>query len=150
MRRFAAASRLEGLLGLLGAVAYWGFDIARDVVITDWNSGSGYTLDGYGGVHQFGANPVPTGFTYWPYWDIAVTLKVDPASKKGYTLDAFGGVHAFNGAPAVTTTNYWQDQYIARDMIITDFNVGKGYVIDGSGGWWPFGGAPAVTNAPSF
>jgi hypothetical protein len=56
---------------------YWmGWDIARGM----WLSGDstatapkGYVLDGYGGLHAFGAVLTPQ-FPYWPGWDVAVTV----------------------------------------------------------------------------
>jgi len=48
---------------------YWpGCDIAR----SSWVLGNlGYTLDGYGGVHNFGNAPPLSGYPYWSGWDIA-------------------------------------------------------------------------------
>ena len=55
--------------------AYWpSWDIAKAVVISPQaTSGSpaGWVLDGYGGVHQFGAAPAVTFDAYWPGWNIA-------------------------------------------------------------------------------
>ena len=49
-------------------------DIARAIVIlggSTLSAPSGYVLDGYGGLHQFGGAPAPPAFSYWPGRDIA-------------------------------------------------------------------------------
>lgn len=44
---------------------YWpGQDIARDLVISDWTTGAGWTLDWWGGVHQFGGAAAAFGGPY--------------------------------------------------------------------------------------
>jgi len=78
---------------------------------------SGYTLDGYGGVHAFGNAPPPYGWAYWSGWDIARAVIVTAyCTCNGYTLDGFGGVHPFNGAQSVTMSGYWPNQDIAKGL----------------------------------
>ena len=55
--------------------AYWsGWDIARGAYFLPGSAGSGYTLDGYGGVHPFGGAPNIANHPYWPGWDIAKAI----------------------------------------------------------------------------
>ncbi|MEA2645657.1 MAG: chitinase [Chloroflexota bacterium] len=55
--------------------AYWhGWDIANGLVLAPGSNASnpaGWTVDGWGGVHQFGAAPAVTVDAYWSGWDIA-------------------------------------------------------------------------------
>lgn len=45
---------------------YWkGLDVARRIVITDWDRPSGYVLDLRGAVHPFGGAVKPTSGPYW-------------------------------------------------------------------------------------
>lgn len=53
-----------------------GLDGARDVVVTEWTTPSGYKLDLYGGVHSFGTNPDTHGWPYLQGADVARTLSV--------------------------------------------------------------------------
>ena len=47
-------------------VAYWaGLDVARRIVITDWNIPAGYVMDLDGGLHAFGGNKSPKNAAYW-------------------------------------------------------------------------------------
>src|SRR6202035_2365019 len=50
--------------------AQWNFKIGRAVVLLPNGSG-GYVLDGWGGIHPFGAALGTHGGMYWPFWDIA-------------------------------------------------------------------------------
>ena len=89
---------------------YWpNWNIARGMVEISGGT-RGYTLDGYGGVHPWGAAPGVTTSAYWPGWDIARGLALNPcdtSGQSGYVLDGLGGMHPFGGAPAVTTSAYW-------------------------------------------
>ena len=85
------------------------------------------------------------GSGYWPGWDIARGVALDPAGAGGYVLDAFGGLHPFGGAPARAIASYWPGRDIARGVaLIGNGASGRGYVLDGAGAIWPFGGAPWV------
>lgn len=45
---------------------YWqGWDIARKLIITNWDAPAGFTVDGYGGVHVFGGAVSPSGAPYF-------------------------------------------------------------------------------------
>lgn len=47
-----------------GAPFWPGQDIARDLVISNWSTGAGWTLDWWGGVHQFGGAAAAFGNPY--------------------------------------------------------------------------------------
>ncbi len=120
--------------------AYWsGWDIARDLVITDWSIPSGYTLDGYGGIHPFGGAPVlaATDGHSWPGWDIARRLVINPTKNGGYVMDGFAGLHRIGSQPRANGASYFSGQDIARTVLLNPTNTG-GYVLDGSGGVHPF------------
>lgn len=112
---------------------------ARSLVLTA--PGSGYVLDGWGGVHNFGLAPALGVVPLWPNWDIARTLLTRPVGTGGYILDGWGAVHPFAGAPGVATTAYWPNWDIARGAAIGRLG---GYVLDGYGALHPFGGAPTA------
>jgi hypothetical protein len=133
----------------LSSAAYWsGWKIARVAKAYPGTSPqSGAVLDGYGGLHPYGAPITLTGGPSWPGWDIARDFAFLPNGNGGYVLDGFGGLHPFavNGQapPAVTATAYWPGWDIARKLVIFSDGTG-GYVMDGYGGLHPFGigGAP--------
>jgi hypothetical protein len=141
--------------------AYWsGWDIARDVVLLPTSTAAqphGYTLDGYGGIHQFGGAPVART-TFYAGLDIARRLVVLSDGTGGYVMDNYGGLHAFAVGsnpmpPAITNNAFWSGWNIARDGVLlpgsTAANVG-GVTLDGFGGPHPFGtaGATGVTGFP--
>jgi spore germination protein YaaH len=104
---------------------YWpGWNIARDIVLVPGDGGhSGYTLDGWGGVHPFHVNgdgstmPASIGTAYWSGWDIARGMFLLPGSAMaGYTLDGWGGLHPFGGAPAIKSQSYWPGRDIAKSV----------------------------------
>jgi chitodextrinase len=106
-----------------------------------------YVLDGFGGLHPYGAASAVSVTAYWPGWNIARGIALDTCAGQsgGYVLDGFGGVHPFGGAPAAAVTAYWPGWDIARGIAATCVNGSPGgYVLDGFGGVHPFGGAPAV------
>ena len=123
---------------------YWGWDIARRVVLLSDGSG-GYVMDAYGGLHPFavGTNPMPPSvgnYAYWHGWQIASNVA-------GVTLDGLGGVHAFGTAGAVTDMAYWPTWDIARAVQFMPSSTAahpQGWTVDGYGGLHPFGGAPAI------
>jgi len=102
---------------------YWpGWSIARDIVLVPGDGGhSGYTLDGWGGVHPFHVNgdgsvmPANIATAYWSGWDIARGMWLLPGSgSAGYTLDGWGGLHPFGGAPGIKSASYWPGRDIAK------------------------------------
>ncbi len=128
-------------------------DLAKKIVIKGDGLG-GYMLDGWGGIHPFAisgtsdTNPLPkaaSGHAYWPGWDIARSIVMNPAGTKGYVLDGWGGIHPFRTGtaglpPRITNAPSWVGWDIARDIVITDWNtaVPTGYVLDGYGGTHKF------------
>lgn len=111
----------------------------------------GVTLDGWGGLHPFGGYPLDNhGASYWPGWDIAESLIMQPQGDGGWVMDGYGGIHAFGGAQSVSDEPYWQGWDIARDFVMTsrdahgNLDGRQGYVLDGWGGVHAFGGAPPL------
>ncbi len=132
--------------------AYFGWDIARDIVLLPAATGAqsqGYTLDGWGGIHPFGGAPAVQGAPYWPNFDIAKRLTLLSDGTGGYVLDGYGGLHPFATGtnplpPAITNAAYWRGWNIARDLSLnpgaTAASV-SGVTVDGWGGVHPFGTA---------
>lgn len=125
--------------------AYWqGWKIARaGAALPGSMAQSGAVLDGYGGLHSYGAPITLAGSAYWAGWDIGRDLAFLPDGSGGYVLDAFGGLHPFsvNGKPMPPNTSidsYWAHWDIARKVVIFSDGTG-GYVLDGFGGIHPFG-----------
>jgi murein DD-endopeptidase MepM/ murein hydrolase activator NlpD len=139
-----------------GGAPYWGWDIARDVVLLPTATGAqpqGYVLDGFGGVHQFGGAPVARATAYWQGLDIAKRIVVLSDGSGGYVMDGYGALHPFavgsNAMPPNITNNaYWPNWAIANDIALlpgsTASNVG-GVTLEGYGGVHGFGSAGAVT-----
>jgi hypothetical protein len=135
---------------------YWpNFDIARDVVLvpgTTATAGSGYILDGWGGIHPFGTAPAVTNFAYFPNMDVAKRMFLFSDGKGGYVLDAWGGIHPFavgsNPLPAaITNFGYWPNFDIARDFALIPSSTeasASGFTLDGWGGLHPFNSGSAV------
>jgi spore germination protein YaaH len=140
----------------LAASAYWSnWDIARAARALPGASApqSGAVLDGYGGLHPYGAPITIATSQYWPGWDIARDFAFLPDGSGGVVLDGWGGLHPFhvNGSTAainVQTTAYWPGWDIARKVVIFSDGTG-GYVMDGWGGLHPFGinAAPPISAA---
>jgi hypothetical protein len=142
------------------ATAYFGWDIARDVVFLPSATGTnpqGYTLDGWGGIHPFGGAPAISGGGYWPNFDIAKRLVVLSDGTGGYILDGWGGLHAFaigsNPLPPTPASAYWPGWNIANDIALapgsTRTNV-AGVTLDGFGGVHPFGNSGAVAGQSAY
>jgi hypothetical protein len=99
--------------------------------------------------------PAITNFGYWPNWNIANDIALNPGSTAanvaGVTLDGFGGVHPFGNSGAVTgQTGYWNGWNIARAVRYSQDSTAanpKGWVMDGWGGFHQFGGAPSLPAA---
>ena len=113
---------------------------------------SGYTLDGYGGVHRYGTSPLAADNThaYWG-WNIARGLAVCPEDNRhGYTFDGYGGVHPF-GLPALppiadSSHDYWGWD-IGRGIVLTSCSpTVAGYTLDGWGHVHGFGSAGNPAN----
>ncbi len=127
---------------------YWpGTDTARSVVVLADGSG-GWTLDSWGGIHEWGAAPPIATPAYWRGWDIARALIVLPDEASGYVLDGWGTLHAFGAAPSLSIA-YWPGWDIARgaDVRLDSSNAVIGAVLDAWGGvhsWGSYasGGAP--------
>ena len=131
--------------------ATWGsWNIARSGHTRPGAADSGAVLDGYGGLHPYGASFSVKTSAYWAGWDIARDFAFLPDGSGGFVLDGWGGLHPFsvNGstAPLAAQGNaYWSGRDIARKVVI--FADGKGgYTLDAWGGIHPFGinGPPPV------
>jgi hypothetical protein len=147
-------------------VSYFGFDIARDLVLLPGSSSagaSGYVLDGWGGLHPFHSGTVqqaaPASATpYWKNWDIGKRVVVLGSGDGGYVMDGWGGVHPFGigtHAPPVIDPNhaYWQGWDIARDLVLLPGSTAvsaPGLILDGYGGLHPFNFSGTVTGAAYF
>ena len=130
--------------------AYFGWDIARDVVLLPGSSSThaaGYVLDGYGGLHAFGGAPSAVGAAYWNAWDIARKVNLLPDGTGGYVMDGWGGLHPFavgtNAMPrGITDSAYWPHWSIARDFSLFSNSTASapaGVTLDGYGGVHAFG-----------
>jgi len=113
---------------------------------------SGATLDGFGGLHPYGASITISGGPYWKNWDIARDFAFLPDASGGYVLDGYGGLHAFsvNGKPkppAAATDSYSPGRDIARKVVVFSDGTG-GYVLDVYGGLHPFGTAANPQGGP--
>src|SRR5487761_1174789 len=108
--------------------------------------GGGYTLDGCGGVHPFGDSPAVNVTAYWPGWQIARTLALNPCDStgqlSGWVMDGFGGLHPFAAAGTPTpsvpyTSGYWPGWGIANDFVAfcdPTTHQPEGCTLDGFGG----------------
>ena len=104
---------------------------------------SGATLDGFGGLHPYGASITISGGPYWKGWDIARDFAFLPDAGGGYLLDAYGGLHPFSvnkkpAPPATSIDTYWSGRDMARKVVIFGDGTG-GYVLDVYGGVHAFG-----------
>ena len=83
--------------------------MAVDVILNPFDPTSGYTLDRWGGVHDFGS-AVPVRISaFWPGQDVARKVVVADWTKPwGYVMDLDGAMHPFGGAPRVIGTPYWR------------------------------------------
>ena len=110
--------------------------------------GGGYELDGFGGIHAFGGAASLRASAYWPGWDIARGIALNPNGGGGLVLDGFGGLHPFGAAHAPSGQSAsWPGWDIARGIALTTNSTlanPRGYVLDAFGGVHPFGGAPKV------
>ena len=102
--------------------------------------GSGYVVDGYGGLHPINGAPVATPSATYPGWDIIRGIAVTGAGS-GYTIDGWGGLHPFGTPPPLADSSYWKNWDIVRGIALCPGGRG-GYVLDG------FGGVHAVGTAP--
>lgn len=134
---------------------YWpGWDIARAVQVLPDGSG-GWTLDGWGHIHAWGAAPSISTDIGWPGWDIARAFVVLPDHQSGYVLDGWGGIHAFGpDAPTgfLPGYDYWPGWDIARglDVHLEASGIADGLVIlDAWGGLHPIGNYQ-VQGSPTY
>jgi hypothetical protein len=139
---------------------HFGFDIARDVTLGP-DGGTGYLLDGFGGLHAVGIDQNHDAATaagaYWPGWDIARGVTIARTGSAGFTLDAYGGLHSFgigqdHSMPTVVGGPYWPGWDISRGVALTPDGRG-GFILDGFGGlhWFSLGSAktpPPIVGAP--
>jgi len=141
----------------LATSAYWpGWRIARAAKAVPGSPDEGLVLDGFGGLHGYGAGVSVKSTAYWSGWDIARDLALLPDGTGGYVLDGYGGLHPFalNGhalPPAVSGASYWGWD-VARKVVIFSDGSG-GYVMDAYGGLHPFGiggPAPAQTSGSPY
>ncbi|HZQ50247.1 MAG TPA: glycosyl hydrolase family 18 protein [Candidatus Dormibacteraeota bacterium] len=136
--------------GPLSTTAYWsGQALAREAHAWPGANSpqSGFVLDGYGGLHAFGApglavTPSMPG-PYWKGWDIARDFAFLPDGTGGFVLDGWGGLHQFrlngNTAPLVASGGFYHPhQDTARRVVIFPDGSG-GYVMNNGGGIYPFG-----------
>jgi hypothetical protein len=81
----------------LAQAPYWaGWDIAADLHLRTDGAG-GYTLDGYGGIHDRSGAPAAAGTPpYWPNLHIARGLSLIGGTASGVTLDGYGGLHKWD------------------------------------------------------
>jgi hypothetical protein len=136
---------------------YFGFDIARDAVVTanPQTGPQGYVLDGWGGLHPFGGAPAVSNGPDFPGHDIAIRIAWLSDAKGGYLLDGWGGIHPFtvsgNPLPApITNFAYFPRFRIARDFSLLPNSTStsaSGFTLDGWGGLHPFNGAAATPPA---
>jgi hypothetical protein len=130
----------------LGGFGYWpGWRIVRGVHALPGPNApvSGAVLDGYGGLHSYGAPISISPSVYWGGWDIARDFAFLPDGSGGFVLDGWGGLHPFrvNGSTAPLAAQgftYWYGWDIARKVVIFPDGTG-GYVMDAWGGLHPFG-----------
>lgn len=100
---------------------------------------TGYLLDGYGGVHPWGAAPTTASPAYWNGVDKARGFAFSPGLAIGYYTDGTGTLYSFR--PNVPVT---------RGVVLLP-DGHSGYTLDGNGAFHPFGnGAPPITNYASW
>jgi hypothetical protein len=125
----------------INPAAFPGRAVIKDMELLPGGVG-GYALDGYGGLHKFGAAPPAFGPAF-PV-DIARDL-VLRRQGGGWVLDGYGGIHAFGGAPPICCGGYWPNQDIARKL--TKLTTGW-YKLDAYGAVHPVGAAPRLPPGP--
>jgi hypothetical protein len=76
-----------------GAPSWPGWEIVRGVAVKADGSG-GFVLDGFGGIHSFGAAHLLASTGYWRGWDIARGIAID-GHGHGEVVDAWGGLQPF-------------------------------------------------------
>jgi hypothetical protein len=108
--------------------AYWrNWNIARDFDLFSNSTGAtaaGFTLDGYGGIHQFGFTPGgPIGVSaYWPNRDVGKSIRLNPTSTTatpfGWTMEGYGGFHSINGGQDLPPGATWPGWNIAEELVV--------------------------------
>ncbi len=108
------------------------------------SSGKGYEIDAFGGIRSIGGTPTINPSHWWPNWQIARAVLVDPSgNNQAYVLDGWGGLHGLNGAPQLSGSAYWGGWDIARDVKMLNWSAHSGYTLSGWGSLHAFGGAPS-------
>jgi hypothetical protein len=110
---------------------------------------SGYILDGYGGVHPFGAAPrvrANTGYRAGNDTARGLCLRSDQAS--GWWVDGANDLHSFGGAPSVQSTADFPGQDYARGIVCA--TTEGGYTLTAWGKVREFGNAPPTVTATTF
>lgn len=123
----------------------WSWPAGRDLATA--RDGGGYVLDAFGGVQPFGGAPALSVSGYWPGWDIARKIVLNPDGKSGYVMDAYAGLHALGGAVKPSGLPYWPNWTIAREIVLTPSSTKSnpaGYILDAFGGIHAFGSAPKI------
>ncbi len=139
----------------VGTSSYWpGYKIAAAArALPGADPRSGAIMDGFGGLHPYGATLTVSGAPYWPGFAIARDFAFMPDGSGGYVLDGYGGLHSFsaNGhaaPPAATGNPYWPGIDVARKVVIFSDGTG-GYILDAFGGLHPFAITGAVPALPT-
>ena len=89
-------------------------------------SASGFTLDGYGGLHPWktAAATLPVVPAERPYWgfDIGRAFRFAPSSTasnpQGWILDGYGGISEVDDSPLLQPFSYWAGQDIAKQLVL--------------------------------
>lgn len=126
--------------------------------ITDWAFPSGYVLDIFGGVYEFGAaaaipgTPPPNYFFTNPYFGFVYDFEMSPSQDGlGYFLQLNGDVIAFGtGIPAITHTNFLAPPFYALQLEM-DWASKRYWVMDNYGRVFGLNGGndvPVGVNAP--
>ncbi len=83
--------------------------MAVDVTFNPLDPVSGYTLDRWGGIHNFGNAKRMISNAYWPGQDVARRLVItDWNVPRGYVMDLDGGIHPLGGAAGIRGAPYWR------------------------------------------
>ena len=137
--------------GYLLPYSTWGtsgahsLDFGLTVVGGSGTPPKGYIVDGWGGIHGYGAcglapAPTPTDGPYWRGWDIVRGITTT-AGGGGLIVDGWGGLHPYQtggGKPASPQNGpYWQGWDIVRGVTASGYDK-TGYIVDGWGGLHPF------------
>ena len=124
----------------------WSWNIAAGLATLPDGSG-GYVVDGWGGLHPFGAAPRLGSTGFWPGWNIVRGIALNADGRSGYKLDGWGGLHRIGNAVPVSNGPHWTGWDIAVDVVLTASSTAArpaGYILDAWGGIHRFGSAPPL------